>query len=73
MCDAFSIPVITFIDCEGFDETDVISSVKSMTTLANSYAEATTAKIAVVTGKAIGPVFAAVAGDIANSDFTYAY
>jgi len=73
MCDAFSIPVVTFIDCEGFDETDVISSVKSMTTLANSYAEATTAKIAVVTGKAIGPVFAAVAGDSANSDFTYAY
>ena len=72
-CDAFSVPVVTFVDSEGFDETDVISSVKAMTTLANSYAEATTAKIAVVAGKAIGPVFAAVAGDSANSDFTYAY
>ena len=28
-----------------------------MTTLANSYSEATTVKIAVVTGKAVGPVF----------------
>lgn len=72
-CDAFSIPVVTFVDSEGFDETDVISSVKAMTTLANSYAEATTAKVAVIAGKAIGPVFAAVAGDSANSDFTYAY
>lgn len=72
-CDAFSVPVVTFVDSEGFDETDVISSVKSMTTLANSYAEATTAKIAVVAGKAIGPVFTAVAGDSANSDFTYAF
>ena len=72
-CDAFSVPVVTFVDSEGFDDTDVISSVKAMTTLANSYAEATTAKISVVAGKAIGPVFAAVAGDSANSDFTYAF
>ncbi|MGN0613807.1 MAG: carboxyl transferase domain-containing protein [Porcipelethomonas sp.] len=72
-CDAFSVPVVTFVDSEGFDEADVISSVKAMTTLANSYSEATTAKIAVVAGKAVGPVFAAVAGNNSNSDFTYAY
>ncbi len=71
-CDAFSVPVVTFIDTEGFDGTDAIASVKAMTTLANSYAEATTAKIAVVS-KAVGPVFAAIAGDSANSDFTYAF
>lgn len=72
-CDAFSIPVITFVDSEGFDDADVVASIKSMTTLANSYSEATTVKIAVVVGKAIGPVFAAVAGNSSNSDFTYAY
>lgn len=72
-CDAFSIPVITFVDSEGFADSDVVSSIKSMTTLANVYAEATTAKIAVVTGKAIGPVFVALAGNNSNSDFTYAY
>ena len=44
-----------------------------MTTLANSYAEATTVKIAVVTGKAVGPVFTAIAGSGANADFTYSY
>lgn len=72
-CDAFSIPVITFVDSEGFDDSDVVSSIKAMTTLSNSYSEATTAKIAVVIGKAIGPVFVAVAGNNSNSDFTYAY
>lgn len=72
-CDAFSIPVVTFVDSEGFADADTISAVKAMTTLANSYSEATTVKIAVVTGKAIGPVFAAVAGNSSNSDFTYAY
>lgn len=72
-CDAFSIPVVTFVDSQGFADADTIAAVKSMTTLANSYSEATTVKIAVVTGKAIGPVFAAVAGNSSNSDFTYAY
>lgn len=72
-CDAFSIPVITFVDSEGFDNADTVSSIKAMTTLTNSYAEATTVKISVVAGKAIGPVFAAVAGNSSNSDFTYAY
>ncbi|MGN1480807.1 carboxyl transferase domain-containing protein [Porcipelethomonas sp.] len=72
-CDAFSIPVVTFVDSEGFADADAVAAVKAMTTLANSYAEATTVKIAVVTGKAVGPVFAAVAGSSANSDFTYSY
>jgi len=72
-CDAFSIPVVTFVNSEGFEDADTISAIKAMTTLANSYSEATTVKIAVVTGKAVGPVFAAVAGNSSNSDFTYAY
>lgn len=72
-CDAFSIPVVTFVNSEGFEDADAVSSIKAMTTLANSYSEATTVKIAVVTGKAVGPVFAAVAGNSSNSDFTYAY
>ena len=71
-CDAFSIPVVTFVDSEGFDDADTIASVKAMTTLANTYSEATTVKTAVVVGKAYGPVFAAVAGNSSNSDFTYA-
>ena len=72
-CDAFSIPVVSFVDSEGFADADAVSAIKAMTTLANSYAEATTVKIAVVTGKAVGPVFTAIAGSGANADFTYSY
>lgn len=72
-CDAFSIPVVTVVDTEGLAELDAADGIKAVTTLANSYAEATTAKIAVVTGKAIGPVFIALAGNSSNSDFTYAW
>ncbi len=72
-CDAFTIPVITIVDTEGLADTDAAEGIKAVTTLANSYAEATTPKIAVVTGKAIGPVFIALAGNTSNSDFTYAW
>lgn len=71
-CDAFSIPVITFVNSDGFADADTISAVKAMATLADSYAEASTVKIAIV-AKAIGPVFAAAAGSGSNSDLTYAY
>lgn len=70
-CDAFSVPVITFVDTTGFEGKE-IASVKALAGLAGVYAEATTAKISVVLGKAIGPVFVALAGKGCNADFTYA-
>lgn len=75
-CDAFSIPVITLVDTLGFDgsaDTELAGSVKALARLAGSYAEATTAKISVVTGKAVGPVFVAMAGKYSNADFSYAF
>ena len=69
-CDAFAVPVITFVDTEGFDGAD---AVRDMTKLAHAYAEATTVKLAVVTGKAYGAAFIALAGKNANSDMTFAY
>lgn len=74
-CDAFSIPVITLVDSEGFDITEaneLAGGIRNMAMLANAYAEATTVKIAVVTGKAYGPVFVALAGKNSNSDMTFA-
>ncbi len=75
VADAFSIPVITLVDTLGFDgnaETELAGSVKALTRLAGSYAEATTAKISVVTGNAVGAVFVALAGKGCNADFAYA-
>lgn len=74
-CDAFAIPVITFVDTEGFaadDATEAAGAVKDMTKLAHAYAEATTIKLAVVTGKAYGPAYIALAGKGANADMTFA-
>ena len=74
-CDAFAVPVVTFVDTEGFagsDETEAAGAVKSMSKLAHAYAEATTAKIAVVTGKAYGAAYIALAGKGANADVAYA-
>ncbi|MDY4085099.1 MAG: carboxyl transferase domain-containing protein [Ruminococcus bromii] len=65
-CDAFSIPVITFVNCPGFE------SLGSAAKLTSAYAEATTVKISVVTGKAIGSAYIALAGTGANADVVYA-
>ncbi len=67
-CDAFSIPVVTIIDTEGFESND---NIRDLAKLANAYAEATTVKVSVVTGKAYGS--AMVAFGTANADMTFAY
>lgn len=74
-CDAFAVPVVTFVDTEGFaadSETEAAGAVKSMAKLAHAYAEATTVKIAVITGKAYGSAYIALAGKSANADVTLA-
>ena len=76
LCDAFSIPVITLVDTPGFagnTETELAGAVRAMTRLAGSYAEATTAKISVVTGTAVGAAFTVLAGKGSNTDISYAY
>ncbi|MBP1559689.1 MAG: carboxyl transferase [Oscillospiraceae bacterium] len=67
-CDAFTVPVLTIIDTEGFASE---ASVRDMAKLASAYAEATTLKISVVTGKAYGAAMAALGAG--NADVTYAY
>lgn len=65
-CDAFSIPVISFVNSDGFE------SIKSAAKVSSAYAEATTVKISVVTGTAVGPLYIAMAGTGANTDLTFA-
>ncbi len=65
-CDAFSLPVITFADCGGFD------TLSAAVKLTSAYAEATTVKISVVVGKAVGAAYVALAGTGANADVVYA-
>lgn len=64
-CDAFSIPVITFADSEGFDELG--SAVK----VTNAYADATTVKITVFSGKAYGTFYTALGGGVSDRSLSF--
>ena len=65
-CDAFSLPVITIVDAEKF------SCLNDASALISVYADATTAKIAVVSGTAVGAVYIALAGATSGADLVYA-
>lgn len=66
-CDAFAIPVVTFANSEGFE------CVTGAAKVTSAYAEATTVKATVITGKAYGAFYVAVAGTGANADITMAW
>ncbi len=63
--DAFSIPVVTIVNTEGFagsSAAELAGSVRDCARLAQVYANATTAKINLITGKAYGAAAVAFAG-----------
>ena len=67
LCDAYSIPVVTVVNTEGFGRSegdDEAGGIRQAARMAGVYAEATTVKVAVLAGEAVGPaytVFAACA------------
>ena len=65
-CDAFAVPVVTLADSTGF------AGVKEAAKVTAAYADATTVKATVITGKAYGAFYIAVAGAAANADITFA-
>lgn len=67
LCDSFSLPVITFVDAAGF------CCLKAASKMSQAYAEATTAKITVIGGRAYGPVYIALAGKRAGADAVLAW
>lgn len=62
-CDAFSIPVVTAVDSEGF------KCIEGAKKVLSAYSEATTPKVSVITGKATGVLYLAMVG---NSDASLA-
>ncbi len=65
-CDAFSIPLITIVDAEKFED------LSSASKLISAYADATAPKIAVISGTAVGAVYIALAGSTSGADLVYA-
>ncbi len=75
LCDAFSIPIITLLNSKGFmgkAEDELSGSVRSISALTGAYAEATTAKITVIMGKAYGAAFTVFAGKASSADYVLA-
>lgn len=67
LCDSFSIPVITFVDAAGF------GSLCGAAKLTQAYAEVTAPKVTVITGRAYGAVYIALAGKRAGADAVLAW
>ena len=65
-CDAFSIPVITLVDAEGFENLFDASKLVSV------YADATAPKLSVIAGTAVGATYIALAGATSGADIVYA-
>lgn len=65
LCDAFSLPVVTIVDTDGFVPStteDIAGGIREAARLTATYADATTAKVCLLAGKAVGPVYTAFAG-----------
>ena len=72
LADVFSIPVVTVVNTEGFEASsaaELAGSVRDAAKLAQVYASATTTKINLITGKAIGAAYAA----FDSADISYAW
>ena len=75
-CDAFGVPIITFVDTPGFVK-DIAQEQDGLVTagakLMHAYAEATVAMATVVTGKAIGSGYVAMAPKALGADMVFAW
>jgi propionyl-CoA carboxylase beta chain len=75
-CDAFNIPIITFVDVPGFlpgTNQEHNGIIKHGAKLLFAYAEATVPKITVITRKAYGGAYDVMASKHLRGDFNYAW
>jgi len=75
LCDCYSIPVVSMVNSKGIAvpaAENQAAAIIGASQLLYAYAEATTAKVCVVTGDAIGQSYVAMGGK-ANADVTYAW
>ena len=75
-CDAFNIPIVTFVDVPGFmpgTKQEAGGLIKHGAKLLFAYAEATVPKITVITRKAYGGAFDVMSSKNIRGDFNYAF
>lgn len=69
LCDAFNIPVVTVVNTAGFvpsNTEEIAGGLRQAARLAATYADATTVKVALITGKAVGAAYTA----LCHADYT---
>jgi acetyl-CoA/propionyl-CoA carboxylase carboxyl transferase subunit len=75
-CDAFSIPLVTFVDCPGFMPGSVQEHsgiIRHGAKIVYAYSEATVPKIAVVARKAYGGAYIVMSSKYIRTDLVYAW
>lgn len=75
-CDAFNIPIVTFIDVPGFlpgTQQEHNGIIKNGAKLLYAYAEATVPKISIITRKAYGGAYIVMNSKHLRGDFNYAW
>jgi len=75
-CDAFSIPLVTFVDCPGFMPGTVQEHggiIRHGAKIVYAYSEATVPKVCVVTRKAYGGAYIVMSSKYIRTDLVYAW
>jgi len=75
-CDAFNIPLVTFVDCPGFMPGRVQEHggiIRHGAKIVYAYSEATVPKIAIVTRKAYGGAYIVMSSKYIRTDLVYAW
>jgi acetyl-CoA carboxylase carboxyltransferase component len=75
-CDAFNIPLVTFVDCPGFMPGSVQEHggiIRHGAKIVYAYSEATVPKIAVVARKAFGGAYIVMSSKYIRTDIVYAW
>jgi acetyl-CoA carboxylase carboxyltransferase component len=75
-CDAFNIPLVTFVDCPGFMPGTVQEHggiIRHGAKIVYAYSEATVPKISIVTRKAYGGAYIVMSSKYVRTDLVYAW
>ena len=75
-CDAFSVPLVTFVDCPGFMPGTVQEHggiIRHGAKIVYAYSEATVPKVCVVTRKAYGGAYIVMSSKYIRTDLVYAW
>jgi propionyl-CoA carboxylase beta chain len=76
MCDAFNLPIVTFVDSPGFlpgVQQEYGGVIRHGAKVLFAYAEATVPKVSVVTRKAYGGAYVVMSSKYLGTDITYAW